>query len=292
MVPERQIEFVIDSKAKDLGDFLVRRALPSVKKRMVGPFIFMDHMGPVELEIGHGMDVRPHPHIGLSTLTYLYEGSAFHRDTLGAEQEITPGAVNWMTAGRGIAHSERSTPESRKQRQRLHGIQTWIALPTESEEVAPAFNHYSANSIPEISEQGSICRVIAGLQAGVKSPVSVYSELTYLDLQIPMNQRFIVDQPTHELAVYVAIGSVLIGDHPLGVGQLAVLTSGTSLMIQAQQDARVLVMGGLPFPETRHIWWNFVSSSKERIEKAKQDWREQAFGTIKGETEFIPLPEV
>lgn len=286
-----EIETRIQAKQKDLGDdFIVRRALPTVQRRTVGPFVFFDHMGPVDLQIGHGMDVRPHPHIGLSTLTYLFEGEVVHRDTLGFEQTIQPGAVNWMTAGRGIAHSERSARDARSTFRRLHGIQMWLALPKEHEEVAPSFHHHSAGTIPEISVQGAKVRVIAGEYTGEKSPVSVYSPTTYFEVSLDKGANFSFSRPGHELAVYVAIGHVVGGSQRLNEGELAVVKATSEIQLRAELPSRVLVLGGQALPEPRHIWWNFVSSSKERIEQAKKDWTEQKFGQIRGETEFIPLP--
>lgn len=284
------IELVIDGKQKNLGEgFVVRRSLPVMQKRTVGPFVFFDHMGPVDLRIDQGMDVRPHPHIGLSTLTYLFEGEIVHRDTLGFEQVIRPGAVNWMTAGRGIAHSERSA-SNRASHRRLHGIQTWLALPIENEELPPSFHHHPESTIPEISQQGVRVRVIAGEFAGQHSPVRVYSSTTYLEILLPQNASFEFAAQNHELAIYVVSGRVSVEDQVLNEGQLGVLKIGSDLKFTALESARVLVLGGEPLPEPRHIWWNFVSSRKDRIEKAKQDWLAQNFGTIRGETEFIPLP--
>lgn len=285
------IDLIIPAKISDLGNgFKVRRALPTIQRRMVGPFIFFDHMGPVDFEIGNGMDVRPHPHIGLSTLTYLFEGEIIHRDTLGVEQAIRPGAVNWMTAGSGVAHSERSSQEARSVQQRIHGIQIWIALPREKEELSPSFFHHSEKEIPEISHQGSGVRVIAGDFEKVKSPVEVHSPLTYLDIRLPQGKHFDFQRDEHDLALYCAVGSLKVGESVLQEGALATVQKGKNIRVMALTDSRFLLLGGEAFPESRHIWWNFVSSSKERIEKAKKDWTEKNFGQIKGEHEFIPLP--
>lgn len=283
---------VIDSKSKDLGGFVIRRSLPVAQRRMVGPFIFFDHMGPAEIEIGNGMDVRPHPHIGLSTLTYLYEGEIVHRDTLGFEQNIRSGEVNWMTAGRGVAHSERSSQEARSMKQKIHGIQIWIALPKEFEEVAPSFHHHSYKDIPELSVDGSQVRIIAGSFEGLKSPVSVYSDLTYLDVRMKSSQKFEFHKPDHDLAIYCSDGVISLGDQKLVAGQLGILEKGHDVDIQALGESKVLVFGGQPFPEPRHIWWNFVSTSKERIEQAKLEWTQQQYGAVKGETEYLPLPSI
>lgn len=283
---------VIEGKSKDLGGFQVRRVLPVARKRMVGPFIFFDHMGPVDFEIGNGMDVRPHPHIGLSTLTYLFEGEILHRDTLGMEQLISPGAVNWMTAGSGVAHSERSPMENRKSPQKLHGLQIWIALPKDQEEVKPSFHHHSHQSIPEIGYNGSEVRVVAGQFGNQKSPVQTYSELIYLDIKTAQGKTFEMMPVGLELAVYVVTGTIQIGDQVLKAGQMGVFPDlKVTVSYMALENAQVMLLGGRPFREERHIWWNFVSSSKERIEKAKEDWGNRQFGHIQGETEYIPLPE-
>lgn len=290
------IELLIDPAARDLGGFPVRRALPTARRRTVGPFVFLDQMGPVELQIGAGMDVRPHPHIGLSTLTYLLEGEILHRDTLGFEQSIRPGAVNWMTAGAGIAHSERSSTESRRSVQKIHGLQTWIALPKEHEETTPSFRHHAAGDIPEVTRDGCVIRVIAGDFESQRSPVGVFSPVTYLDLQIPAGVVFSSPTRGHELSVFVVAGEVFVGEGVVRAGQLAVLGAGPLMEFRASRDSRIFVLGGAALPEPRHIWWNFVSSSRERLEQAKLDWadpdrRESAFGRISGESEFALLPE-
>lgn len=292
MEKQLTLAHIIDGKAKDLGDFQVRRVLPYAKKRMVGPFVFFDHMGPVDLKVGNGMDVRPHPHIGLSTLTYLFEGEILHKDTLGVEQVISPGAVNWMTAGKGVAHSERSPQESRAQAQRLHGLQIWIALPKIHEEVDPAFHHHSAKSIPEISYNDSELRLVAGQFGTQKSPVETFSELLYLDIKTPKGKTFEMMPVGLELAVYVVSGAIEAGGTILKPGQMGVFPElKVTVSYRALENSQVMLLGGRPLREERHIWWNFVSSSKERIEQAKQDWREGKFGKIQGETEYIPLPE-
>ncbi len=258
---------------------------------MVGPFIFFDHMGPVDFEIGNGMDVRPHPHIGLSTLTYLFEGEALHRDTLGYEQLIKPGAVNWMTAGSGVAHSERSSSEARSVPQRLHGIQTWIALPKHLEELKATFFHHDQKEIPELSYKGSQVRVLAGTYERLTSPVCVHSPITYLEVKLAKGESFEFQREKHELAVYCVSEILSAGDKKVGEGALGVFQTGMAFKLKAEEASKFLILGGEVFPEQRHIWWNFVSSSKERIEKAKLEWQQQMFGTVKGEHEFIPLPE-
>jgi redox-sensitive bicupin YhaK (pirin superfamily) len=285
------IELVLDGKTKDLGSgFHVRRLLPEARRRSVGPFVFFDHMGPVDFEIGNGIDVRPHPHIGLSTLTYLFEGSIVHRDTLGVEMEIRPGAVNWMTAGSGVAHSERSSQEARASPQRLHGLQLWVALPKALEETKPSFDHYPASEIPEFSVQGCVVRVVVGDFEKHVSQVRASSPITYLDLDLASGGRFQMARPEHELAVYVVSGNLELDSLRVSSGSLAVLKAGSTLSLFALEKTRAVIIGGEPLAEPRHIWWNFVSSSRERIELAKQDWARGAFGSIRGETEFIPLP--
>ncbi len=285
------LNLLIESKAKDVGGMLVRRTLPSIDKRMVGPFIFFDHMGPVDFEIGNGLDVRSHPHIGLSTLTYLFEGEIVHRDTLGVEQKITAGAVNWMTAGSGVAHSERSPEESRAIEQKLHGIQTWIALPKEKEEIAASFFHHAKNEIPEVEHRGTVVRIVAGNFNSINSPVATSSELTYLDLQMPSDNRFQLEKKNHELALYCVSGLVRAGGKQIHPGELGVFAEGATILISAESASQVIVVGGVPLAEKKHIWWNFVSSSKDRIEQAKEDWRNQNFGKVRGETNYLPLPD-
>lgn len=285
------LQLLIESKPKDLGGFQVRRALPVAQKRFIGPFVFFDEMGPVDFKIGQGMDVRPHPHIGLSTLTYLFQGEIVHKDTLGVEQIIAPGAVNWMTAGSGVAHSERSAQEKRAHPQRLHGLQIWIALPKDQEEVTATFHHHSAKEIPELSIDGNQVRVVAGDVLGQRSPVRAYSPLVYLDVKLQRGKKFRMPMMGFELGVYVVSGSVQLGSKIVRTGSLGVFSNAEILELTTTENSQIMILGGKVFPEERHIWWNFVSSSKDRIERAKKDWREQNFGKIKGETELIPLPE-
>lgn len=286
------VEMLISAKPKDLGGgFIVRRSLPNMKRRMIGPFIFFDHMGPVDLQVGNGMDVRPHPHIGLSTLTYLFKGEIVHRDTLGFEQEIRPGAVNWMTAGSGVAHSERSSQTARQREQQIHGLQIWIALPKEAEEVKSSFHHHGEKDIPTLRYEGADIRVVAGEFEKLKSPVATYSDLVYLDLKLFRNQPLSLPHNGMDLGIYVVEGAVKVGDTVVQAGDMAALSKAQEIRIEPLEDTQAMLLGGTPFAEDRFIWWNFVSSSQERIEKAKQDWREQNFGKIRGETEFIPLPE-
>ncbi len=285
------IDLAIHARPRDLGGFEVRRILPASRRRMVGPFIFFDHMGPAELPAGEGINVRPHPHIGLATITYLFEGQLMHRDSLGVEQLIRPGAVNLMTAGSGIVHSERPG-EDLDEVSRLHGIQSWIALPAGDEERAPAFEHIAADSLPGIERDGADVRVIMGEAFGERSPVPCYSPTLYLELRLTAGAE--LDLPpgaVEELAAYVVGGSVRLAGHDYTEGTMAVAGTGRGLSIAALRDSHVMVIGGAPLG-ARHIWWNFVSSSRERIEQAKADWREGRFATIPGDDrEYIPLPE-
>jgi hypothetical protein len=290
--PSDGVLLVIDPRPRDLGGFTVRRLLPAAGSRMVGPFIFLDHMGPAVMEQGKGMDVRPHPHIALATVTYLFEGEIIHRDTLGSERAIHAGDVNWMLAGRGIAHSERSSTEERARGVRLHGIQSWVALPTAHEEDAPAFAHHPARTLPRLTRDGAQLTVIAGTAYGAESPVGVLSPTLYVDARLAAGARLTVDEGHAQRAVHVAEGAVRVGERRIGPGVMAVLRPGAEVAFEAEEPARVMLLGGAPLDGDRHIWWNFVSSSKERIERAKDDWRQGRFGKVPGdETEFIPLPE-
>ncbi len=285
------IELVIEPKPRDLGGFAVRRVLPQVARRTVGPFVFFDHMGPVAFPAGGGIDVRPHPHIGLATVTYLFEGEIMHRDNLGSVQPIAPGDVNWMVAGSGIAHSERTRPELRPAGPRLHGIQSWVALPRGSEEVAASFVHHPKASLPARSDGGARLRVIAGTAYGMTSPAAVQSPTLYVDVDLDAGARIELPQGHAERALYVATGAVRIAGQRIGAGQMAIFAADADAAIEALEPSRAMLLGGAPLDGPRHMWWNFVSSSKERIEQAKRDWREGRFGQVPGETEFIPLPE-
>jgi len=286
------ILLVIDPRPRDLGGFTVRRLLPAAGSRMVGPFIFLDHMGPAVMERGAGMDVRPHPHIALATVTYLFEGEIIHRDTLGSERAIHAGDVNWMLAGRGIAHSERSSPEERVRGVRLHGIQSWVALPKAHEEDAPVFVHHPARTLPKVARDGAELTVIAGTAYGARSPVGVLSPTLYVEARLEAGAGLVVDEGHPQRAVHVAEGAVRIGERRIGTGVMAVLQPGAEVTIEAEEASRLMLVGGAPLDGDRHIWWNFVSSSKERIERAKDDWRHGRFGKVPGdEREFIPLPE-
>lgn len=282
------IELIIEPRERELGGFSVRRVLPARERRMVGPFIFFDHMGPAEFPPGEGIQVRPHPHIGLATVTYLFDGEIMHRDSLGLVQAIRPGAVNLMTAGSGIVHSERAG-EDLEEHSRLHGIQSWMALPIGEEEREPDFAHYPAERLPEFDHSGVTVRVIMGEFYGHDSPVTCHSPTLYLECRMPKGTRLALPLQHEELAAYVVDGSVAIDRRPLGAGQMAIASTGMSMRLQALDESRVMVIGGATLGR-RHIWWNFVSSSRERIEQAKSDWAGGQFDDIPGDEEFIPLP--
>jgi redox-sensitive bicupin YhaK (pirin superfamily) len=282
----------LDAHARDLGGFSVRRVLPSMARRLVGPFAFFDHMGPVTFAPGDGIDVRPHPHIGLATVTYLFEGEIVHRDTLGSVQAIRPGDINWMVAGRGIAHSERTAPERRASGARLHGLQLWVALPTSHEEDAPSFHHHPASTIPTLDVDGATVRVLAGSAYGATSPVETCSPLFYVDAKLASGRRLDVPTEHAQRAMYVVEGRVACDGVVAESGRMLVFARDAKASIEASRDARVVFVGGAPLDGERHIWWNFVSSSLARIETAKADWKAGRFGVVPGdEVEFIPLPE-
>ncbi|HXH03489.1 MAG TPA: pirin family protein [Candidatus Competibacteraceae bacterium] len=285
------IELIIEPRARDLGGFSVRRVLPYVRRRHVGPFVFLDHMGPLRFAPGQGVDVRPHPHIGLATVTYLFEGELVHRDSLGYVQSIRPGDVNWMTAGCGIVHSERSAPEQRTAGARLHGIQSWVALPRAEEECKPSFHHHPAATLPSFEESGARLTLIAGTAYGRQAPVAVRSPLFYLDARLSAGAALALPAEYAERAVYVAEGEVTVAGQPLAAGRMAVLAPGGGASVCATAPARIMLLGGEALDGERIIWWNFVASSKARIEQAKRDWAEERFPPVPGESERIPLPE-
>ncbi|MFL5320314.1 MAG: pirin family protein [Myxococcaceae bacterium] len=291
--PKDSVESVIIPPTKDLGDnFVVKRALPARHRRMVGPFVFFDQMGPAHFDEGRGLDVRPHPHIGLATVTYVFEGEILHRDSLGSVQPIRPGEVNWMIAGRGISHSERTPPAVRKSESKLSGIQVWVGLPKKDEEVAPAFSHHSAEELPVIEGEGKRLRVIAGNLMGKRSPVRVLSEMFYADLILDSSARISLEPEHEERAIYPVEGSIEIDGVEFEAGQLIILRPGMQVVISAPRtNARALLVGGAAMDGPRHVYWNFVSSDRDRIEQAKHEWRERTFPQVPGETEFIPLPE-
>lgn len=266
--------------------------LPAAERRLVGPFIFWDHMGPSSFEPGHGLDVRPHPHIGLATVTYLFEGEIVHKDTLGSDEAIQPGAVNWMIAGRGIAHSERTSPQARKQGSRVHGIQSWVALPLDREETEPSFRHHPAGSIPETRVDGVRLRVLAGAAYGLTAPAQILSPMFYVEAELFTAKRIALPEEYEDRSVYVVEGAVVCGGQTIEPGEMIVAPPGSEFVIAAERPSRVMLLGGAPLEGARHIWWNFVSSSQARIDQAKQAWKEGRFGKIPGDAlEFIPLPE-
>ncbi len=282
---------IIPPREHDIGNLVVRRAVPTIQARSVGPFVFVDHMGPAVFEPGVGVDVRPHPHIGLATVTFLWSGTIRHRDTLGSLQDINPGDVNWMTAGRGIAHSERTPSELREGGQPLHGMQTWVALPKPHEETDPAFHHHAATSLPRFERGGASLRVIAGRAYGEESPVRVFTDTLNVAIDLDANAEIAIDASHPERALYVLDGEAQLDGADIPKRHLVLPDPGSPAILRAKTPVKAILFGGEPLDAPRHLWWNFVSSSKERIEQAKQDWQDGRFGEIQGETEFIPLPE-
>jgi hypothetical protein len=289
------VELAITSRAKDLGDFEVRRVLPASERQRVGPFIFFDHMGPATFSSGQGVAVRPHPHIGLATVTFLFEGVIRHRDSLGFDQAITPGAVNWMTAGRGIVHSERTPDALREAGSTLHGLQVWLALPIAAEEQGPSFVHHPAEALPRIELPGARLTLIAGEAYGERSPVETASETFYLVGDLEPGAEVELPRDHEERAVYVVDGELELGERKFSRGEMAVVRAdrelGASPRIRARGASRIALIGGAALEGDRHLWWNFVSSSRERLEQAKSDWKAGRFPEVPGDPEFIPLPE-
>jgi len=283
------IALFIRPQEKDLGEFSVRRILPARERRMVGPFVFFDHMGPAIFPPGKGIAVRPHPHIGIATITYLFEGEIMHRDSLGCVQPITPGAVNLMVAGSGIVHSERAGSDL-DVTSRLHGIQSWIALPTDREEIAPAFTHYPAADLPDLQLSGARVRIIMGEAYGERSPVATFSRTLYLDIDLQDRAELVLPDTVEELAFYVADGTVQVDGTAVDAGVMAVVCPGKAVTLRAPAPGRILVVGGDNIG-SRRMFWNFVSTTPERIDRAKRDWREGNFAMVPGDDEFIPLPE-
>ena len=287
------IELVLHARPRDLGSLVVRRVLPARERKLVGPFVFFDHMGPVTMAAGSGMDVRPHPHIGLATVTYLFEGEIVHRDSLGFQQVIRPADVNWMVAGRGIVHSERSAAERRATEHRLHGIQAWVALPEAEQERAPSFVHYPGAALPRLSRPGATLHLIAGSAYGLASPVEVASPTLYAALQLSAAAELALTDEHEQRAFYVVEGAVRCAGSSFQEGDLVVVRPGSQpTLAAADGGARLMLLGGAPLAGERHVFWNFVSTSEARIEQAKQAWREQRFARVPGdELEFTPLPE-
>jgi hypothetical protein len=308
---EGPVEQQITPPARDLGDgFTVRRALPAPQRRTIGPFVFFDRMGPAGLDAGRGLDVRPHPHIGLATVTYLFEGSILHRDNLGTTQLIRPGAVNWMIAGRGIAHSERTPPEVRQQPSRLSGIQLWVGLPQRDEEMPPLFEHHAAEQLPVLEHAGARLRLILGTLGGARSPVQTLSPLFYADAQLARGATLELDAEHPERAIFVTEGALRVDGVPFDAGRLLVLRPGRRVRLQVPESAsasagvsaaasvagsadgaRLLLLGGAPLDGPRYLWWNFVASSRERLQRAGEAWRAGRFDAVPGDSEFIPLPD-
>ncbi|GAB4200265.1 MAG: pirin family protein [Wenzhouxiangellaceae bacterium] len=286
------IDTVIIPRSRDIGGFEVRRALPARERRMIGPFVFLDQMGRNQFAPGAGLDVRPHPHIGLATVTYLFSGEILHRDSLGTVQTIRPGELNWMNAGRGIVHSERTPVELRERGSELFGMQAWVALPQSQEESAPTFVHHGSEALPVIDDSGLRLRLIAGAASGAQSPVQTASETLYAEAQLAAGALWPVDATHEELGLYVAAGEVQIEQQCYAAGQLIVLRPDAAVTVSAISASRVMLLGGDSIDGRRHLWWNFVSSSKERIEQAKADWRAGRFDRVIDEEEWIPLPDL
>lgn len=286
------IEELIEGRERDLGGFSVRRVLPAAGRQMVGPFIFFDHLGPAQFAPGSGIDVRPHPHISLATVTYLFAGSLEHRDSLGNVREIRPGDVNWMTAGRGIAHSERTPRLARTAGENIHGIQSWVALPDGHEDVEPDFTHYPVNVLPRRKLDGVDLALVAGAAFGLRSPVATLWPTLYVHALFTAGAQLKIPAEHTERAVYLVEGDLTVDGVALPEKQLAVLKSGSEPTLRARRDSRAMLLGGEHFGTPRHIWWNFVASTPERIDAAKARWANRQFAPVPGETEFIPLPNL
>lgn len=292
------IDLIISPRRRDLGGFEVGRVLPFAKRRSVGPFVFFDHMGPAVFAPGQGIDVRPHPHIGLATVTYLFEGTFMHRDSLGSVQPINPGDMNWMIAGAGITHSERTAPETRAAGHRLHGIQSWVALPKSAEQGAPYFKHHPAATLPVVEQPGARLRVIAGSAFGVTSPVEVQSPTLYVDADLDANTTLTLTPEHQERGLYVANGAIEIYGEILPALQMAVLKEGATVTIKATAKTRLMILGGAPLDGPRIMWWNFVASDDALLEKAKANWTKGPAENFGGQfilppgddQEHIPLP--
>jgi redox-sensitive bicupin YhaK (pirin superfamily) len=287
--PCSSIRYLIEPEEKDLGSFAVRRLLPTPEIKAVGPFVFFDHLGPARFEPGKGIDVRPHPHIGLATITYLFEGEILHRDSLGNIQPIRPNAINWMTAGRGIVHSERTPPEVRSAGHTLHALQLWVALPVADEETAPSFFHYEAAELPELRNNGKSIRVMIGEAYGLSSPVKVWSPTLYVEVNLKAGSSMDLPDHVEERAVYLVSGALKTRGSSLPLHTMVVFDRSPGIELVAVEESRLVIIGGAPLGK-RTIWWNLVASRKELIEKAKQNWQEGRFPKVPGETEFIPLP--
>ena len=285
------IDLVIVPRTSDVGGFTVRRALPNAQRRMVGPFIFVDHMGPAEFRSGQGLDVRPHPHIGLATVTYLFDGEIVHRDSLGSDIPIRPNELNWMSAGRGIVHSERTATDHRVAGERLHGMQCWVALPAADEEGTPVFHHHDEAALPTVAGEGKTVRVVAGSLFGVRSPVETLWDTIFAEARLAAGASLPLDAAHEERAIYVVSGEIDVQGDRFAAGRLLVFRPGDRITVKAATDTQLVILGGAAMDGPRYIWWNFVSSRKERIEQAKADWKAARFSMVPGDSEFIPLPE-
>ena len=288
--PCSSIKLILEPKEKDLGGFSVRRLLPTSQTRSVGPFVFFDHLGPVDFPPGQGIDVRPHPHIGLATITYVFEGKVLHRDSLGNVQFIRPNEINWMTAGKGIAHSERTPPEVRSQGHTLHALQLWVALPQEEEQAEPFFIHYDSAALPLIETDKVSIRVMAGEAYGVKSAVRLHSPMLYAEVALKTGASIVLPDHLEECAVYVVSGEIATSGTQIPGHRLAVFNPLGEVELAASQDSRLVIIGGNPLGE-RIMWWNLVASRQALIEQAKQAWQDGTFPKVPAETEFIPLPD-
>ena len=284
------IKHLIVPSTKSLGEFSVARVLPSRQARNVGPFIFFDEFGPAEFPAGHDLGVRAHPHIGLSTVTYLFEGAIQHKDSLGSDQRITPGAVNWMVAGEGIVHSERTPKDLMEIGQRMHGLQIWMALPKDQEQCAPSFSHHPATSLPHMAERGVHMTLVLGAAYGAVSPVPVASPCFYIDVRLEPGGRLVAPPEFEERACYPVDGEVRVNGEPLAAHHMAIFQPGAPAHIEAAKEARLVLIGGAPLDGPRHLFWNFVASDPALIEAAKQRWQDGGFASVPGEDEFIPLP--
>ena len=287
---ESAVELVVGPRLRALGGLEVNRVWPTARRRLIGPFIFFDHMQLTALPPGQGLDVPPHPHIGLATVTYLFDGEIVHTDSLGKRESIRPGELNWMTAGRGITHAERTGAEERARVGMVHGIQSWVALPQDQEECAPSFEHYDASSLPRIDRPGIEMKLIAGHAFGQRAPVRTRSELFYIEADFEAGSSLVLPLELGERGVYVVTGGVRIGATDYPAGRMLVLQSGADIALTAQEASKLMLLGGAPLDGDRHIWWNFVSSSQDRIDTAKLDWKEGRFPAVPGDDESMPLP--
>lgn len=286
------IDIIIPEKAADIGNFLVGRLIPFQQKRMIGPFCFIDHMGPAKMKDYQNLDVPPHPHIGLSTLTYLFEGAITHRDSLGTKMDITPGAVNWMTAGKGVVHSERTPEALRKSEKSLHGLQIWVALPKDQEDVAPSFHHINADELPTWGDDNVTYKLIAGSALGYQSPVPVFSPLYMIEIHTKAPAEINFNELLYgESGLYILEGAIESNGHTYGTKQILITKDAHLCKFKMKANSKVYIFGGEAFPEERIIFWNFVSSSREKIEHAKENWKNQNFDKVPGETDFVPLPQ-